>query len=214
MLLQGTQRGWNSKLGTIQAQVNARSPHIWQEQQHWFKPGHFPYSLLSLGISISGTYWHHPSPIQHWNSTVWSTLRLGGFVVLRAVAWQGTSPSWPNSEQSRVLGSRQEGDLESRKLQRASDILCKARAASSCLPSKMDPARHQGWHFTGQKWFLTHSLLPGPSRHPWPHLPPAQGEGLGSCVEVSVRSNPTADKLSAKIEQLCSTVRQESRCAG
>lgn len=35
MLLQGIRRGGeNSKLGTIQAQVNARSPHIWQEQQH------------------------------------------------------------------------------------------------------------------------------------------------------------------------------------
>lgn len=49
------------------------------------------------------------------------------------------------------VGSRQEGDLESRKLRRASDILCRARAASSRLPSETDPARHQGWHFTGQK---------------------------------------------------------------
>lgn len=70
--------------------------------EHWSKQGHFPWSFVSLRIGVSGTYWHHPSPIQHWNSTVWSTLRLGGFVVLRAAAQQGTSPSWPNPEQSRV----------------------------------------------------------------------------------------------------------------
>lgn len=82
-------------------------------------------------------------------------------------------------------------------------------------PLQDGPSQAPGWHFTGQKWLLTHSLLPGTSRHPWPHLPPAQGEGLGSCVEVSVRSNPTTDKLSAKIEQPRSTVRQESRwCRG
>lgn len=96
--------GWNSKLQTIEAQVNARSPHTWQEQQHWALIETRPFSL-ELRVPQDRCFGHlltPPSPIQHWNSTVWSTLRLGGFVVLRAAAQQGTSPSWPNPEQSRV----------------------------------------------------------------------------------------------------------------
>lgn len=209
--------GWNSKLQTIEAQVNARSPHIWQEQQHWALIETRPFSL-ELRVPQDRCFGHlltppQPHPALEFHSlehaeTWWvccpescSTARH-----LSKLAKPRTKPG---------VGSRQEGDLESRKLRRASDILCRARAASSRLPSETDPARHQGWHFTGQKWLLTHSLLPGQSRHPWPHLPPAQGEGLGSCVEVSVRSNPTTDKLSAKIEQPLSSVRQESRlCRG
>lgn len=131
-------------------------------------------------------------------------LRPGGFAVLGAVAQQGTSPSWPKPEQSRVWVPGRRG------IWRAGNsgepqTFCAGQGLPAPSSPREGPSQAPGLAFHRTK-MTPYSQPPPAEQASMSSSPTGTGEALGSCVQVSVRSNPTTDKLAAKIEQPPSSV--------